>query len=157
MANWQLNEGAIVERTRAVDDHPLLVADYDHRDRLLAGRALERGGRTLEVAFGTLPHPDGYGGTASHPPNAREADDLAVATTGVWPLPIAPETVDAVDARPLGAPLVPSGSRRSPITARPGSPVDGTQWVRWWTTAVGESRGRSRKTVRGRPRTGGQL
>lgn len=47
---------------------------------------------------------------------------------------------DLLAARTLGSPLVPLGFLRSPWVARLAGLYDRTQWIRWWTLAVGRPR-----------------
>ena len=72
MADWEINQGAIVERPRDVGAHPLLAEIYGRHDALIRRRAIRRGERTLEVAFGRHPHPDADVGIEAFPGNARE-------------------------------------------------------------------------------------
>lgn len=72
MSDWQISAGAIVERPREVSRHPLLAAIYDRHDELIRRHAIGRGDRTLEVAFGTHPHPDADVGIEAYHENARD-------------------------------------------------------------------------------------
>ena len=47
---------------------------------------------------------------------------------------------DVVETRPLGSPLLPLAILRSPRTAGLVGLYERTQWVRWWTLAVGRTR-----------------
>ena len=101
MSNWAINEGAIVERPREVAEHPLLAEIYRRHDALIRERATGRGGRTLEVAFGTHPHPDADVGVEAFPENAREVDGAGTeaATADARDLPFRDGTFDAVVGR----------------------------------------------------------
>lgn len=54
---------------------------------------------------------------------------------------------DVLEMRSLGSPILPLGALKSPVTAKLGGVYDRTQWVKWWTLAVGESRLKDHKTV----------
>lgn len=233
MGDWEINAGAIVERPRDVDEHPLLATVYDHHDDLI--RAFIGGGRTLEVAFGTHPHPDVDVGIEAYHENSRRADGIEAATADARALPFPDGSFDAVvgrrflhhvpeadrssiveeaarvlapdgrlvlvegtpgtyrrvtkgiafrlgllgedndayghltaeelrrhleengfsvvEMRPLGSPLLPLGALKSPATVPLGALYDRTQWVRWWTLAVGQPREARHKTDRRRSRT----
>lgn len=99
MADWQLRSGAIVERPREIDDHPLLAAIYDRHDDLISRHAVDRSGRTLEVAFGTRPHPEADVGIEAYHENNRRADGPAVVTADARELPFPDESFDAVVGR----------------------------------------------------------
>lgn len=222
MSEWAINEGAIVERPRAVGEHPLLAEVYRRQDALIRGRAAGRDDRMLEVAFGTHPHPDADVGVEAYPENARDVEDAHVATADARDLPfedgsfdvvvgrrflhhvpdgdrsdiveeagrvLAPDGrliliegtpgvyrrltkglafrlgllgegndeyghlsrreleallaghgFDVVETRSLGSPLLPLGLLRSHWVGRLSGLYDRTQWVRWWTLAVGRRR-----------------
>lgn len=229
MADAQIQSGAIVEQPREVGDHPLLAEIYDRHDDLIGRRAVDRSERTLEVAFGTHPHPDADVGIEAYPENTRNVDGAEVAAADARELPfpdgsfdavvgrrflhhvpqhdrsrileeaarvLAPDGrivliegtpgtyrqvtkgvgfrlgvlgedtdeyghltpgelrglldesgFDVVEMRPLGSPLVPLCALRSPVTARLRKLHDRTQWVQWWTLAVGEPRAGGEDTV----------
>ena len=217
MGEWQVRSGAIVERPRTVDEYPLLSAVYDRHDSLIDRYA--DGGRMLEVAFGTYPHPDADVAIEAYPENAREARGARVATADARELPfeddafdvvvgrrflhhvpaadrvriveeaarvlapdgrlvvlegtpgayrrltkwigfrlgllgedndayghlsrselrslLAESGFDVVETRPLGSPLLPLAILRSRRTAALVRLYERTQWVQWWTLAVG--------------------
>lgn len=222
MGDWQIKAGAIVERPREVDDHPLLAEVYDRHDELIGQRAVDRSDRTLEVAFGTHPHPEADVGIEAYPENTRDVDDAEVATADARDLPFPDESFDAVvgrrflhhvpesdrgriveeaarvlapggrfvliegtpgayrritkglafrlgvlgedndayghmdaselrellerhgfdvvETRPLGSPIMPLSVLRTPWTRKLAGVYERTQWVQWWTLAVGEPR-----------------
>ncbi|HKJ59267.1 MAG TPA: class I SAM-dependent methyltransferase, partial [Halobacteriales archaeon] len=85
MGEWQIRSGAIVERPRTVDEYPLLSAVYDRHDSLIERHV--DGGRMLEVAFGTHPHPDADVAVEAYPENAREVGGTHVAAADARELP----------------------------------------------------------------------
>ncbi|PSQ00591.1 class I SAM-dependent methyltransferase [Halobacteriales archaeon QS_5_70_17] len=95
--DWQVLDGAIVERPREVGSYPLLSAVYDRHDRLIDRRAVE--GRSLEVAFGTRPHPGADVGVEAFPENARDADGIAAAAADARDLPFDADSFSTVVGR----------------------------------------------------------
>lgn len=228
MSDWQIRSGAIVERPRTVREYPLLAEVYDRHDSLIDRHA--GGGRMLEVAFGTHPHPNADVAVEAYPGNTREVEGAAVAAADARDLPFEDGTFDAVvgrrflhhvpsadrgriveearrvldpegrlvilegtpgayrrltkglafrlgllgedndayghlsrlelgrllaehgfdvvETRPLGSPLLPLALLRSPRTARLAGLYERTQWITWWTLAVGEPRADERTPAR---------
>lgn len=97
MSNWQIRGGAIVERPRAVQEFPLLAAVYDRHDSLIERHA--GGGRMLEVAFGTHPHPNADVAVEAYPDNAREVEETTAAAADARDLPFGDDTFDVVVGR----------------------------------------------------------
>lgn len=95
--DWQVLDGAIVERPREIESYPLLSAVYDRHDRLIDRRAVE--GRSLEVAFGTRPHPGADVGVEAFPENARDADGIAAAAADARDLPFDANSFSTVVGR----------------------------------------------------------
>lgn len=60
-ADWAVQDGAVVEQPRDVQQHPLLAEIYDSHDELIADYL--HGGETLELAFGQHLHPQADVGT----------------------------------------------------------------------------------------------
>lgn len=221
MGEWQIRSGAIVERPRTIGEYPLLASVYERHDALIDRHAVD-GGRMLEVAFGTHPHPNADVGIEAYPGNASEVADAHVAAADARDLPFGDDAFDVVvgrrflhhvpaadrgriveeaarvlapdgrlvilegtpglyrrltkgvgfrlgllgedndayghleplelgrllddngfevvETRPLGSPLLPLGLLRSSWTARLVGLYERTQWVRWWTLAVGRPR-----------------
>ncbi|MBX0288135.1 class I SAM-dependent methyltransferase [Halomicroarcula sp. F28] len=67
-ADWAVQDGAVVERPRDIQQHPLLSAIYDRHDELIADHL--PGGETLELAFGQHIHPQADVGTEAWRSNA---------------------------------------------------------------------------------------
>lgn len=95
--DWQVLDGAIVERPREIEEYPLLSAVYDRHDRLIDRYAL--GGRSLEVAFGTRPHPDADVGVEAFPENARDAGGIEAAAADARDLPFRENSFSTVVGR----------------------------------------------------------
>lgn len=222
MSDWTVNQGAIVERPREVDLHPLLAAIYRRHDALIREWITDVGDRTLEIAFGTHPHPDADVGIDAYPENAVEVDDTQTTAADARDLPFGDGSFDAVvgrrflhhvsegdrgriveeaarvlapdgrfvvmegtpgtyrrvakglafrlgvlgedndayghlepgdlrglleahgfevvETRPLGSPVLPLAALTASWTTKLTTAYERTQWIRWWTLAVGEPR-----------------
>ena len=99
MSDWAVNQGAIVERPRAVDRHPLLAEIYRRHDAIIRERATGRAERTLEVAFGRHTHPDADVGVEAFPENTLGVDGAEVATADARDLPFRDGSFEAVVGR----------------------------------------------------------
>ena len=99
MSEWTINEGAIVERPRDVESHPLLAEIYRRQDALISAEAIDRGDRVLEVAFGRHPHPDADVGIEAFPENAADVDRDGLAAADARDLPFEAGSFDVVVGR----------------------------------------------------------
>lgn len=95
-ATWDVQNGAIVERPRNVQQHPLLERIYQRHDRLIAAQL--PAGRTLELAFGQHMHPRADIGLEGWPSNAETVRKPALAGDA-RSLPFAADSFDAVIGR----------------------------------------------------------
>jgi len=75
-ADWAVQDGAVVEQPRDIQQHPLLSAVYHRHDELIGEYLL--GGETLELAFGQHLHPEADVGTEAWRSNATGVERPAV-------------------------------------------------------------------------------
>jgi len=73
---WEIQDGAIVERPRNVRKHPLLAEIYDKHDALITEQLSS--GSTLELAFGQHLHPRADLGVDAWRSNVSDAGQPAV-------------------------------------------------------------------------------
>ena len=74
---WDVQDGAIVERPREVRKHPLLARIYEEHDAIISEYL--RAGQVMEIAFGQHMHPEADVGVEAWPSNAKDARKPAVA------------------------------------------------------------------------------
>lgn len=98
MGEWTLSDGAIIERPRSVTEYPLLAKIYAQHDALI-DRYIVDGVRTLEVAFGSHPHPDADIGIDAFHANTRSATGIDAATADMRDLPFHDDTFSTVIGR----------------------------------------------------------
>lgn len=91
-------DGAIAERPREVDEHPLLAAIYDRHDALIRRYAVPDG-RTLELAFGRHPHPDADVGVEAFHENSLDVRGITATTADARELPFDDDSFETVVGR----------------------------------------------------------
>lgn len=95
-ADWDVRDGAVVEKPRRVRDHPLLAAVYGHHDDLISSHL--PGGKTLELAFGQYMHPRASVGLEAWPSNVRGRERPGI-VGDARSIPFADDSFDAVVGR----------------------------------------------------------
>lgn len=99
MVDWELKNGAIIERPRAIDQHPLLDAIYRRHDELISRYAVDGRDQSLEIAFGTHSHPDADIGVEAFHDNSRDIIGITAITADARSLPFRDETFETIIGR----------------------------------------------------------
>lgn len=95
-SDWKNVDGAIIERPRAITQHPLLDRIYQRHDGMIAEFTA---GRTLEIAFGRHPHPMADVGVEAFPENNQQIGGTDTVTADARSLPFANNTFQTVIGR----------------------------------------------------------